>query len=265
MTTTDTSPATPRVAGGRWAGTRKLTLMEFKLYLREPAALFFTILLPVGLLLILGSAIPGFQEPDPARGGERVVDSHLPAMMILLSVGTSAFSAIPAALATYRERGILRRLSATPLSPVRLLAAQLLVNLTTAVVAVVVTIGLGNLVLGTRVPERPVWFAVAFTLGVCALFVLGLCVAAVVPNSRVAGGIGAAVLFPLLFFAGMWLPRELMPEALRTVSDFTPTGAFGQAMRDAWLGGTPQVLHLAVLVAWTAVAALVAARLFRWE
>jgi ABC-2 type transport system permease protein len=260
-----TTIARPVDATRRAASLRKLVLTETKLYLREPLTAFFLLVLPLALLLILGSAIPGFRDPDPSLGGQRVVDTQLPAMMILLAVVTSAFSVIPAVLALYRERGILRRLSITPASPAALLVTQLLLNLVATVLATSLMIFLGHLVLATRVPAQFLWFALSFVLGVCAMFSLGLCVAAVVPNSRAAGGIGAIVMFPLLFLAGMWLPRELMPEALRRLSDFTPTGAFGQALRDTWAGAPPQALHLVVLAAWAAGAGLLAARTFRWE
>ncbi|GII63307.1 transport permease protein [Sphaerisporangium krabiense] len=244
---------------------RTLLWTETKLYLREPLTTFFTLALPLGLLLILGNAIPGFRDPDPSLGGERVVDTHLPVMMIVLSVMISAFSAIPAALAVYRERGVLRRMSVTPVAPRSLLLTQLLLNLATSVVAVILMIVAGALAFGTHVPGRFPLFALTFLLGVCGLFGLGLCLAAVVPSSRAAGGIGSVVTFPLLFLAGMWVPRELMPDILRKIGDFTPTGAFGQAMRDAWAGATPEALHLVVLAVWAVGATALGVRAFRWE
>ncbi|MFC4588066.1 ABC transporter permease [Sphaerisporangium corydalis] len=262
--TTRTAPSAATTTPRR-AGLRKLLFTETRLYLREPLTAFFTIGLPLGLLLVLGSAIPGFRDPDPALGGERIVDGQLPAMMILLSAMTSAFSVMPAVLAVYRERGVLRRLSVTPASPAALLATQLLLNLATTVVAAILTVVGGHLVLGTRLPGQVPWFVLVFLLGVTALFAIGLAVAAVVPNSRVAGGLGAVVMFPMLFLAGMWLPRDLMPEFLRRISDFTPAGAFGQALRDSWGGATPQALHVAVIVAWALAADVFAARAFRWE
>ncbi|MEO3811369.1 ABC transporter permease [Sphaerisporangium sp. B11E5] len=242
-----------------------LLTTEALIYLREPMATFMTLGLPIGLLLGLGLSIPDFRVPLPEFGGQRVVDTQLPAMMIILSVSTSAFSAIPAALAVYRERGILRRLSVTPVPPSRLLGAQLVVNLASAVVATALTIVMGHLLLDSRLPAQLGWFAVSFVLGVGAMFAIGLLLAAAIPSSRAAGAIGAVVMFPLLFLGGMWVPREAMPELLRQISDFTPTGPFGQTLRDAWAGTTPEPLHLAVLAAWTLLASIAAARLFRWE
>ncbi|GIH71188.1 ABC transporter permease [Sphaerimonospora thailandensis] len=245
--------------------TARLVAVETKLFLREPAAVFFTIMLPVGLLLALGLSIPDFRKPDPLLGGQRPVDAQFPALMVLLSVMMLALSLLPTTLVTYRERGMLRRMSTTPVRPSSLLAAQLVIHVGVAVAATTLTLGLGHLALDMPAPPAFWMFAGVFVLGSTTLFAIGLCLAAVTPNSRVVQGAGAAVLFPLLFLGGMWLPRQVMPEVLRRISDFTPSGAFGQGLTDALAGQAPQPLHLAVLAGWAVVAGLMAARLFRWQ
>lgn len=243
----------------------RIAAVEARLFLREPAAVFFAVVLPVALLLTLGATIPGFRDADPSLGGQRFVDAPFTSMMVLLSVVTLGLSALPAVLVTYRERGVLRRLSTTPVRPGALLSAQLLINVGVAVVATALTLGLGHLFLGVPPPRSPWAFAGVFVLGSTAMLAIGLLLAAVAPNSKVVQGAGAALMFPLLFLAGMWLPRPLMPELLRRISDFTPTGAFGQALTDALGGGGPQAVHLAVLAGWALAAGLAAARLFRWS
>ena len=86
----------------------------------------------------------------------------------------------------YREKGVLRRLSTTPASPRSLLIAQLAVNMGVAVVSLVVLIVVGNLVLQIPLPKDLIGFAVAFLLGMSALFALGLLVAAVAPTAGIA-------------------------------------------------------------------------------
>jgi ABC-2 type transport system permease protein len=73
------------------------------------------------------------------------------------------------------------------------------------------------------------------------------------------------VFFPLVFFAGLWLPRAAMNHVLKTISDFTPLGAGVQSLQDATAGHWPQLLHLVVLLGWTVVAGGLASRYFRWE
>ena len=73
------------------------------------------------------------------------------------------------------------------------------------------------------------------------------------------------VYFPMLFFAGIYLPLEVMPEGLRTVSSWTPAGAAVDALGDAWAGTPPSVTSLLVLVISAVVAGGLATRSFRWE
>src|SRR5690348_1382273 len=106
----------------------RLITTEAKLYVREPLAAFFGILFPSVLLLVLGNAIPGFTQPADDLGGRRPIDIYLP-IVLALAIATVTMVTLLGTLALYRERGVLRRLSATPVSPVRLLVPQFVVNL----------------------------------------------------------------------------------------------------------------------------------------
>lgn len=242
----------------------KMLLTEAKLFLRDPAGPIFAVMLPVVLLLALGQ-IPGYREAVPELGGERIVDTQLPGMMAILAVVTMALTVLPSTLVTYRESGVLRRMSTTPVSPVRLLVAQVANNLAVAIVATVLLIGLGYLVLGSVPPRSPLAFAGVFVLGTASMLGLGLLIAAVAPNAKVAPGIGSLLMFPLLFMAGMWIPRELMPDLVRRIGDFLPMAPFADALRDTWAGHAPQPLHLAVMAVTVLVTGGLAARFFRWE
>jgi len=110
-----------------------------------------------------------------------------------------------------------------------------------------------------------VWFVVAFLLAAASVFTIGLLVGAVARSTTSGQAIGMGIYFPMLFVAGVWIPRDLMPGGLRTVSDFTPLGAAVQALDDSWFGITPSFTHLAVMIAYTVVVGFVAIRAFRWE
>lgn len=97
-----------------------------------------------------------------------------------------------------------------------------------------------------------------------ALLSLGLLLASVLPTSRAANAAGAILFFPMMFFAGLWLPIAAMPAALRHVSHATPLGAAVQAMTDAWQGHW-YPLYLLILAGYAVAFAVAAARLFRWE
>nr|WP_062341037.1 ABC transporter permease [Herbidospora sakaeratensis] len=244
---------------------RRLTSVETKLYLREPAVIFFAVGLPIALTLILGGTIPDFMDPDPALGGLRPIDTHLPGVMIILSVLTCAFSLLPTVLVTYRERGILKRMSTTPVSPATVLGVQLVLNVAMAVLTTVLILVLANLVYDVPFPKAPLTFAGVLLLGMVSSFAIGLLLAGLAPTSRIVQGLGMAVFFPSLFFAGMWVPHALMPGVLRTISEFTPSGAFGAALVEVLSTGSTEWLHIVVMAAWGVVAAIVAVRFFRWS
>jgi len=214
----------------------KLTLTESKLFLRDPTAVFFAIAFPPLLLGILG-AIPAFREPSADLGGLRVIDLYVP-VMVGFVLAMLAISALPTYLATYREKGILRRLATTPVQPASLLLAQMAMAFGMALVAVTLVLGIGAVVFDTAVPEQPVGFLVAFVLAAAALFAVGVLIAAVAPA---------------------------MPEVLRRIGDYTPLGAGVQALQDAMNGAWPQPLHLVVMAVIAIAASLTAAKLFRWE
>jgi ABC-2 type transport system permease protein len=240
-----------------------MTRVEAKLFLREPVAVLVVLALPLLLLLGFG-LIPGFGDPDPFLGGQSGTEfiASIGVGIVLASIGLSG---LPATLGTYRERGVLRRLQATPVRPVTLLVAQLLVSGLAVLVSVVLIVGFGAAVFGIAVPRHLPGFGLAVVLGGGSLMAVGLLVAALARNARAASGIGMLLFFPSMFLAGIYVPIEALPQALRNAGDVTPLGAAVQAVRDTWGGEPPRLVHVVTMVAYALVAGLVAARTFRWE
>ena len=241
----------------------RLTLTESRLFFREPTAVFFTLAFPPILLVVLGS-IPSFREPDAELGGARVIDLYAP-IVVTLALALLALNGLPQLFATYREKGILRRMATTPVRPATMLGAQLLMCTAMAVGVMVVVLAIARVGFDVALPRQIPAYVIAYLLSVAAMLTLGLLVASLAPNGRGANAIGTLLFFPVLFFAGLWVPRAGMSETLRRISDFTPLGAGVQSLSDAAAGHWPQLLHVAVLLGWTIVAGGLAARYFRWE
>jgi ABC-2 type transport system permease protein len=242
---------------------RVLLRTELRLFLREPVTLFWGIAFPVVLLVVIGS-LRSSRRPDADYGGLRFVDVYLPVMLAFV-LAMLAINALPPLLAGYREKGILRRLSTTPVPPSRLLAAQLLIHAAVAVAAIALLVVIGRLGFDVVLPRQPLGFVVALALAIASVLAIGLLVAAVASTTKVANGIGMLLFFPMMFFAGLWLPRDAMPAGLLHVSDATPLGAAVQALQDSTRGDWPEPLHLAVMAVWAIVLGVVATRAFRWE
>jgi ABC-2 type transport system permease protein len=241
--------------------TVRLAVIEWRLLRREPLVLLFGFAFPVALLVVMGLASNG---PDSDLGGLSLIQTYVP-ILVAFNLTMLGISVLPTAMATYRERGVLKRLGTTPVPPWRLLAAQLGVNSVVAVVAVVIVLAVAALAFGVSLPGQALGFALAFVLTAAALFAIGLCIASVAPTARTANVIGTLTWFPLMFFAGLWIPRATMSDTLRSISDWTPVGAAVGALQDAMAGTFPDAKHLLVLLAYAIAASLLATRLFRWE
>lgn len=242
----------------------RMIRVETKLFLREPVAAFFGIAFPAVLVLTLGYAMPGFRDPSADLDGQRPIDIYLP-VTTTLAIATVTMVTLLGVLSGYREQGVLRRLSTTPVSPAALLAAQVVVNIG----ALLVGCGLAWLVAAVAfhvpAPGNLAGFVLAFALGSTAMGALALLVAGVTPGARASSAVGSLVYFPMMFFAGVWTPGPQMPEGVRRIADLTPLGAASQAIQAAWAGAWPTPLHLGVLAAFTLVLGGLAARFLRWE
>lgn len=242
---------------------RELMRTEWLLVLRQRNGLIVGIGLPVVLMLIFG-IIPDFRKPETVLGGLTYLDIYLP-VLVAMSMNNLGMFGLPPVLASYREAGILRRLSTTPLPPSWVLAAQLVINFCEAVVSIVLVVLLGVIAFGLRAPQNAGAFVLAVLLTVAALFSLGLWIAAIARTGKQASLISSAFFYPLLFFAGLWVPQQVMPGSLRAISDYTPLGASVEALYNANEGHFPPASSLLVLAGYAAVFTVLAVRSFKWE
>jgi ABC-2 type transport system permease protein len=171
---------------------------------------------------------------------------------------------LPGFMSEYRSRGILRRLSTTPMHPAKLLAAQVAVQGSVAVASLPLVLAVGA-ALGMDMPASAPKLALALALGGAALFSLGLLVAALAPDARVGWVYSAVIFFPSLFLAGIWLQKEQMPDWLARIGELTPLGGFRTLVEAAWTGGSLDPLILLALAVEAVAVAALAARVFRWE
>jgi ABC-2 type transport system permease protein len=242
----------------------RLASVETKLFLREPPAVFWAVAFPAILLAVLGALFPGFLKPIPEFDGRRLIDAYVP-IVLTMALLTAGVVGLPTVLVAYRQYGILRRMAVTPVGPTRLLTSQLLVHLGAAVVATILAVAVAVIGFDVPLPAGTVVFGLVFLLGATAMFSIGLLISAVAPTVSAGQGIGMAVYFPMMVLAGVYFPREAMPDGLRAVSDFSPSGAAVQAMQDAWRGVAPDPSSLLVMAVIALGVGLLAVRLLRWD
>jgi ABC-2 type transport system permease protein len=250
------------VAAPRRPG-RALLRTEARLFVREPVGVLWGLLIPV-LAFVVVAAIPGARHAQKSLHGQSYAEAYLP-IIVVFALASLALNGLPPALATYRERGVLRRLSTTPMSPARLLGAQLTIYTAVGAACAVAIVVVARAGFGIAFPGQLAGFVLALVLGGAALFGIGVLIAAVAPSTRTANAAGAASFFPMMFFAGLWIPLAAMPATLRDIAEVTPLGAAVRALTDTTHGHGPGLPQLGVLTAWAIGAWLFAVWRFRWE
>ena len=236
---------------------------EARLARRSPLPVIGSIGLPVVLMIIFGE-IPSSEQVVSALGGLSLFDVYLPVIMVL-GLTMLTLLGLPGPLVSYRELGVLRRLSTTPVPPSWLLAAQVVVQFGVALTSLLIVNVVSVTAFGAAGPRSPAGLALSLLLAIAGLFALGLLIAAVAPTAGSVNAISRLALIPLMFFAGLWLPRALMPPILQDISNYTPLGAAVEAIQDSMQAGFPPARPLLVLAAYTIVFSVAARRFFRWE
>ncbi len=242
----------------------KLTLAELKLYFRFPIAAFFTLALCPMLVILFGGIFGN--EPSPTYGGYGYLDVTVPAYAALV-IAISALVSIPIALASYRERGILRRYRATPVSPAAVLGAQLAVQFAMTILGMLLLVAVGKVLFHLRFEGNALSFLAAFTLGCLSFFSVGLLLAGLLPNSRAATIVGNVLLQPMVYLSGATIPMSVMSPGMREFTRFIPLTHVVTLLRGMWLGDAwsqyqSEVVILGVILLVSAFAAM---RIFRWE
>jgi ABC-2 type transport system permease protein len=257
------SSAPPARARARRSAFGQIVLNEVRLTWRRPIGLIGGVGIPLVLLIIFGQ-LPSFKQVPASFGGLTIFDAYVP-VLAAFGLAMLAMLGLPLPLVSYRELGVLRRLSTTPVPPSWVLAAQAVVQLCIAVASVVVIFTVSTAVFGAPAPKSPAGLALSVAVSMAGLVAIGLLIAAVARTSTGANVIGRVVFFPLMFFAGLWLPRAVMPPVLLDISNYTPLGAAVQAMQASMQSGFPPAAPLLVLTAYAVVFGYLARRFFRWE
>jgi ABC-2 type transport system permease protein len=255
MTALDT---TPRVAEPRGSGLRTvaaLTAMETRLLTREWAAMLFAFVFPPLMMLVLAGVFGN--EVDEAYDGATGTDYYI-AAYVGVPLGALALIGLPVMLATYQERGVLRRFESAGVPVVGVVLAQAAVTFVLVTLGAALVVALAAPVYGVPAVQDPAGVVVGFLLGAATMITLGLVLGLAAPTARAAQALGLLVFMPMWLLGGGGPPKAVMTDAMQRVSDVLPLWHTTAGIRSPWLGTGGVGVHALVLTAWLA-AGLVAA------
>ena len=233
----------------------RLVRAELKLMTRDPLVLTFVFVFPIVTMLIIGGSFG--TDPDPAFAG--VNPSHwYVASYLTVVIAATGLVMLPVHLASYRERGVLRRFAAAGFPRWSFAIAQLVVGLVTTAVACVLLLIVAAPVYGIPSVHDGWRVGTALALGALGFVSLGVLLGTLLPSARAAQAVGLLLFFPSFLLGAGGPPPNVMGSALRNIADRLPLTLVTNAVRGPWLGlGTASGSLIAVAI--LAVAATVVA------
>jgi ABC-2 type transport system permease protein len=238
-----TSPPRPRPLAA-------LTRVELLMFLREPFAVFFTLVLPVALQLIFAAAFGHYET-----AGVPVSSLQLTGITLMVS-SYLGLMGVPIVMAEYRQMGVLRAFRIVPIRLRHFIAAHVTVEVMMFLAAMLATAVATAAVFGLTLPRHPLQFVVLAASGLASFLALGFAIASLGSSPRTSQAIGAFMYFGSLFTSGASIPRDQLPEGLRSVFDRLPASMLLDQLQHAWTGVANWSAVGAAVVAMTAITAL---------
>ncbi len=238
--------------------TKAMTLM----HLRNRSTLFWNLAFPV-FLLVIYSQIFGAMDV----GGTEFMTWVVPGVVVfnILAFGLLSSGTL---MVNMREKGVLRRLQASPIPAGQLVGSYLLVNVLIALLQSTIILVFSALVFRTPLTLGGATRAFPMIIfGILAFVALGQVISGVATTAGVAVALGQILNFSQMFITDMIMPMELMPAWIQKVAPYLPAYATIQLVRPPLVDGTvsPDLWpNLLVVAVYTLVGGIVAARLFRW-
>jgi ABC-2 type transport system permease protein len=256
-----TTPA----ARGRLALVLHQARFDLLGFLRNRQARFFTLVLPLLFLVIFVAVF----------GNDKVGASQLPAKVYYVP-GISAMAIIAASfvnlvitITVLREEGILKRRRATPVPAWALIAGRTLTAVGISLVSVVVLLLVGRFAYGVHLPTHTIpGFAITAVVGSISFCILAYAFSTVIENEDAAQPMVQAVMLPLYFISGIFIPAVTLPAWLRHVAQVFPVQHLSDGLHHAFAPATTGIgivwSDIAVLALWGAIGLVVALVRFSW-
>ena len=239
----------------------KLTWLEIKIFLREPLGAIGTIGIPVLVFVVLGRiAGRGLASSSP------LVRVSFPVFSTVL-ISISAVLSLVTIISIYREGGILKRLRATPLRPLTILTAHVLVKLLLTAVTLILMLLAGKRYYPVDVNVPVAGFTIALLVSTVSILSLGFLIASIVPTARFAQPVGAIILYPMIALSGLFVPVESLPSQLRGLARILPITYAVSLLQGIWQSEawSAHIGDVAALAAAFVVCTAISAKVFRWE
>lgn len=236
-------------------------------FMRVPIALFFTVVLPL-VMLVLFNALFGDGTIETEAGEWSVRQFYTGGLAAYTAVGAT-YSNLGNMVPIRRDEGVLKRWRSTPLPTWTYIAGLIGSAIVIAFVSVVLTLTIGVVFYDLEIDwvKMPAAF-VTFVVGVASSAALGMALVSVIKSSSSSSAMVNATILPLAFISDVFVVG-VDDTFLGTVANIFPLKPFVNAFQDCFNplvdgpGFSPG--RLAFVAAWGAVGLFIALKRFTWE
>lgn len=197
----------------------------------------------------------------------RYIDFLVPGILAM-SIMTSSLFGLSSTFVSYRERGILRRIKATPFPLWSFIGARIFTQVLIAIAQAAILVTLAVVLFDVKVAGDIFSLIVLIALGSLAFLAIGFFISGIARNQEVADSVANAVSFPMMFLGGVFFPVDMAPAWLQPVTKIIPLTYFANGLRDIMVQGNTLLnvwTSAAIMAATAAIALALAVRFFRWE
>ncbi len=247
----------------------RLSGYDLRAFLRNRQSQFFTLALPVLFLVIFASVLGGSGHTTQVAGGQISTSVYYVPGIIALGIIAACFGNLVASVTAQRERGVLKRRRATPVPAAAVIAGRALTAVVNAVAMAAVLLAIGWAAYGARVPGRTALaLAVTVAAGAVSFCCLGYAITSLIRDEDAALPATMALMLPLYFISGVFVPVAAMPHWLADAGEIFPVRHLANALLVAYNPHTTGLgfagLDLLIVAAWGAAGLLIALRTFSW-
>jgi ABC-2 type transport system permease protein len=188
--------------------------------------------------------------------------------ILAMALMTNGVIALSTTFVSYRERGILRRLKATPFPLWAFILSKVSVQLVVAMAQAAVLLGTGILLFDVSIAASYVSLVIMIALGALGFLSIGFAVSSFARDAETASGISNVIVFPMMFLGGVFFPVDNAPDWLQPLILVMPVAYLADAFREIVLEGATIFdvwISAAVMILTALLGMLIAVRFFRWD
>lgn len=237
---------------------------DLLIFRRNPAATFFTVILPL-IFLVLFTSIFG---NGTLANGAQVSTVYVPGILTLAIVSATAVN-VAITMTTRRERGVLKRVRGTPIPPPVFVLSQSLAGTVIAFVMTIIISVIGRVLYGVSLQfETLPSLIISLIVGAMSFAAIGLAMTTIISSEDAAPAVTNAVFLPLYFISGVFVPNDQVPGWVETVGNLFPVSHLNQALQESFNpfadGPAWPWNHWLVIAGWGMFGAVIALKRFRW-